>query len=196
MAEIREILAGVPRLELLALDDLDLPPDPPEDELEPHDSFEENARAKAEHFFRLTGIPTVADDSGIEVDALGGAPGVRSKRYAPGEGLEGLARDLANNRHLLERLRDVPPERRTGRYVCAAALVTGEGERRTFRGEASGVVVDEPRGEGGFGYDPHMLDPELGFTYAEMSATEKNARSHRGRAFEALRDHLIQRSDA
>lgn len=190
MGEIREILEGVRSLELLALDDLELPPDPPEDELEPHDSFEANARSKAEHYFRLTGVPTVADDSGIEVDALGGAPGVRSKRFALDRGLEGLARDLANNQYLLDRLADVPSEKRTCRYVCAAALVTREGECRTFRGEAPGLVIDDPRGEGGFGYDPHVLDRELGLTYAEMSAAQKNARSHRGRAFEALADYL------
>jgi len=190
MGEIREILEGVRSLELLALDDLELPPDPPEDELEPHDSFEANARSKAEHYFRLTGVPTVADDSGIEVDALGGAPGVRSKRFALDRGLEGLARDLANNQYLLDRLADVPSEKRTCRYVCVAALVTREGECRTFRGEAPGLVIDDPRGEGGFGYDPHVLDRELGLTYAEMSAAQKNARSHRGRAFEALADYL------
>jgi XTP/dITP diphosphohydrolase len=190
LAEIREILADLPGLELLALDDLELPPDPSEDELEPYDTFEENARSKAEHYFRLTGIPTVADDSGIEVDALGGAPGVKSKRFALEHGLTGLARDLANNRYLLERLRDVPPEKRTCRYVCVAVLVTREGARRTFRGEAPGVVVDEPRGEGGFGYDPHVLDRDLGLTYAEMAPAAKSARSHRGRAFEALRDHV------
>jgi XTP/dITP diphosphohydrolase len=190
MAEIHEILANIPALELVGLDDVELPPDPPEDELEPHDTFEGNARSKAEHYFRLAGIPTVADDSGIEVDALGGAPGVRSKRFAMERGLEGLARDLANNHYLLDLLRDVPLEKRTCKYVCVAALVTREGECRTFRGEAPGVVIDEPRGEGGFGYDPHVLDRELGLTYAEMSAAQKNGRSHRGRAFEALRDHF------
>lgn len=192
MAEIREILSDVPGLELLALDDFELPPDPPEDELEPYDSFEANARSKAEHFFALTGIPTVADDSGIEVDALGGAPGVRSKRFAPERDLEGVARDRANNRHLLASLGHVPPAERTARYVCVAALVVRPGECFTFRGEAPGVVIDRPRGGGGFGYDPHMLDPELGLTYAEMSPAEKNARSHRGRAFRALRDALVR----
>jgi XTP/dITP diphosphohydrolase len=192
MAEIREILAGVPGLELLALGELELPPDPPEDDLEPHNSFEANACSKAQHFFALTGIPTVADDSGIEVDALGGAPGVRSKRFAPNDGLDGLARDLANNRYLLASLRHVPPWKRTARYVCVAALVTRSGECVTFRGEAPGLVIDEPRGSGGFGYDPHMLDVELGLTYAEMTAAEKNARSHRGKAFRALRDVLVR----
>jgi XTP/dITP diphosphohydrolase len=191
MAEIRQILADVPELELLSLDDAGIEPSPAEDELEPHDTFEENARSKAAYFHRLSELPTVADDSGLEVDALGGEPGVRSKRFAPDEGVEGEARDLANNRHLLRLLRDVRPEERTARYVCVAALLNGEGELRTFRGEARGVVIPEARGGGGFGYDPHVLDPELGCTYAEMPAEEKNRRSHRGRAFRLLREALL-----
>lgn len=196
MSEIRQILAGVPGLELLSLDDAGIAPSAAEDELEPHDTFEENARSKAEHFHRVTGLPTVADDSGLEVDALEGEPGVRSKRFAPDEGLEGLARDLANNRHLLRLLADVRPAERTARYVCVAWYVGGEGASRSFRGEAPGLVVDEPRGSGGFGYDPHVLDLELGCTYAEMPAEEKNRRSHRGRAFRGLREALTARGSA
>ena len=190
MSEIRQILAGVPDLELMSLDDAGVAPSPAEDELEPHDTFEENARSKAEYFHRLTGLPTVADDSGLEVDFLGGEPGVRSKRFAPEAGLEGLERDLANNRHLLGLLRDVAAEERTARYVCVACLVSGTGEPCSFRGEAPGVIVDEPRGSAGFGYDPHVVDPELGCTYSEMPAREKNRRSHRGRAFRALSEVL------
>ena len=191
MSEIRQILSDVPGLELLSLDDAGVEPSAAEDGLEPHDTFEENARSKAEYFHRLTGLPTVADDSGIEVDALGGEPGVRSKRFAPEEGLEGLERDLANNRHLLRLLHEVPPGQRTARYVCVAWLVAGDGISRAARGEAPGVIVDEPRGGGGFGYDPHVLDLELGCTYAEMPAEEKNERSHRGRAFRKLREALL-----
>lgn len=190
MSEIRQILADVPGLELLSLDDAGIAPSPEEDALEPHDTFEENARSKAEHFHRVSGLPTVADDSGLEVDALGGEPGVRSKRFAPDEGLDGLARDLANNRHLLKLLRDVPASERTGRYVCVAWLVTGDGAEHSSRGEAPGLIVDEPRGSGGFGYDPHVVDPELGCTYSEMPAEEKNRRSHRGRAFRGLQGVL------
>jgi len=190
MSEIREILADVPGLEVVSLDEAGVAPSPAEDELEPYDTFEENARCKAEYFHRVSGLATVADDSGIMVDALGGEPGVRSKRFAPDEGLEGLARDLANNRHLLRQLRDVPPEERTARYVCVAWLVDEEGQASSYRGEAPGLIVDEPRGEGGFGYDPHVLDAELGCTYAEMPAEEKNRRSHRGRAFRGLREAL------
>ena len=194
MSEIRQILADVPDLELLSLGDAGVAPSPEEDELEPYDTFEENARSKAEYFHRVTGLPTVADDSGLEVDALGGEPGVRSKRFAPDEGLDGLERDLANNRHLLRLLRAVPPAERTARYVCVAWLVAGQGSSHSARGEAPGVIVDEPRGGGGFGYDPHVVDPEMGCTYAEMPAEEKNRRSHRGRAFSGLRDVLYSMS--
>ena len=191
MAEIRQILRDVPRLELLDLDQAGVMPSPEEDRLEPHDTFEENARSKAEYFHRLTGLPTVADDSGLEVDALGGEPGVRSKRFAPDEGLEGEARDAANNRYLLRLLEGVPPEKRTARYVCVACFLADGGAPRAFRGEAAGVVVSEPRGSGGFGYDPHVLDPTLDCTFAEMPADEKNRRSHRGEAFRQLRAALL-----
>lgn len=195
MAEIRQILADVPDLTVLDLDEAGIAPDPVEDDLEVYDTFEENALAKAEHFFRLAGIPTVADDSGIAADALGGAPGVRSKRFAPDTGLGGQERDDANNRHLVEQLADVPPEQRTARYVCVAALVRPGREPVFLRGEAPGRVVDEPRGSGGFGYDPHMLDTELGVTFAEMSPEQKNARSHRGAAFRALAEVLREQGE-
>ncbi len=191
MAEIRQILRDVPGLELFDLDEAGVTPSPDEDHLEPHDTFEENARSKAEYFHRLTGLPTVADDSGLEVAALGGEPGVRSKRFAPDEGLEGEARDAANNRYLLRLLERVTPEERTARYVCVACFVGNGGEPRAFRGEAAGVVVSEPRGSGGFGYDPHVLDRTLDCTFAEMPADEKNRRSHRGEAFRQLRAALL-----
>jgi len=209
MSEIREILGVVPGLELLDLDDAGIGPSPAEDDLEPYDTFEENARSKAEYFHRLSGLPTVADDSGLEVDALGGAPGVRSKRFAPGDDLDGLERDLANNRHLVERLADTAEEERTARYVCVAAFVEGAsiGDRHAllepgadttifFRGEAAALVIEVPRGNGGFGYDPHMLDPDRGRTFAEMSPEEKNAKSHRGKAFRALATVLADGMEA
>lgn len=191
MAEIRQILTDVEGLELLDLDEAGVTPSPDEDHLEPHDTFEENACSKAEYFHRLTGLPTVADDSGLEVDALGGEPGVRSKRFAPAEGLDGEERDAANNRYLLQLLHDVPHEKRTARYVCVACLVVEGEEPRAFRGEAPGLVIPEPRGAGGFGYDPHVLDPGLGCTYAEMAPDEKNRLSHRGAAFRKLREALL-----
>jgi XTP/dITP diphosphohydrolase len=193
MREIRKILAVVPGLEVLDLDEAGVPADPAEEDLEPFDTFEENARSKARWFHARSGLPTVADDSGIVVDALDGAPGVRSKRFSPEEGLTGLDRDRANNAYLVERLADVPPEERTAHYVCVAVLVDGEAEPLVCRGEAAGLILDEPRGENGFGYDPFFFDPDLGCTFAEISRDEKNERSHRGRAFRALAAALLKR---
>lgn len=191
MSEIRRILADVPNLRLLDLDEAGVAYHPDEEDLEPHETFEENARSKAEHFHRETGLPTVADDSGLAVDALRGAPGVWSKRYAPVEGIEGRERDLANNAYLLDRLGDLPPEERTARYVCVAVLVDAD-RTRVFRGEARGRILDRPVGEGGFGYDPLFYDPGVGRTFAEVTQDEKNERSHRGRAFRALAEALAR----
>lgn len=194
MVEIRKILSGVPDLRVLDLDAVEVPRSEDEDELEPYDTFEANARSKAAYFRRLTDLPTVADDSGLEVDALDGAPGVRSKRFAPaGEGLEGRARDRANNDHLVELLSDVPISERTARFVCVAVLDRGGDRVEVFRGETEGLILDRPRGTGGFGYDPHFFHRELGRTFAEMSREEKNRLSHRGRAFRALAGHLESR---
>ncbi len=197
--EIRQILEVVPNLRLLDLEEASVPYDPSEDELEPFETFEENAASKASYFRRVTGLATVADDSGLEVDLLGGAPGVRSKRFAPERGREGRERDQENNAHLLALLGDAPFENRTGRFVCVAVLERVDSERATVgdqaptvvRGVAPGVILDAPRGTGGFGYDPLFLDEELGRTFAEISPAEKNARSHRGRAFRALAKRLV-----
>jgi len=193
MREIRRILGSVPDLEVLDLDEAGVPSDPAENALEPYETFEENARSKALWFQERCGLPTVADDSGIEVDALAGAPGVRSKRFSPDQGLEGLPRDQANNAHLLRLLDGVPPERRTARYVCVAVLVEDGNPSLVCRGEAPGVILDAPRGAGGFGYDPLFYDPELDRTFAEIDRDAKNARSHRGRAFRALAERLMER---
>ena len=193
MREIRQVLGDVPGLRVLDLDDVGVHHDPAEDALEAFETFEENARAKAEFFYRRSALPTVADDSGLEVDALGGAPGVRTKRFAPAQGLAGQALDEANNRYLLERLEGVEPARRTARYVCVAVLVDGAPEAVVFRGEAEGRIGEKPLGEGGFGYDPLFLDSELGRTFAELRPAEKNARSHRGSAFSALAEELKRR---
>ncbi|MGD8319304.1 MAG: non-canonical purine NTP pyrophosphatase [Gemmatimonadota bacterium] len=190
MREIRRILTAVPELRVLDLDEAGVAYDPVEEGVEAFDTFEANARAKAEYFHGRTSLPTVADDSGLEVDALDGAPGVWSKRFAPDEGLEGEARDEANNRHLVRLLEGTPTSGRTARYVCVAVLAGMDPGRTVFRGEAPGVILDHPRGRGGFGYDPYFFDPELGKTFAEISRDEKNARSHRGRAFRALADTL------
>jgi len=183
----------VPGLKVLDLEEAGVPHDPAEDSLEPHDTFEENALSKARYFRRLSGLPTVADDSGLEVDALGGAPGVRSKRFAPDADAEGEALDEANNRHLLRSLEGTPPSRRSARYVCVAVLVNGDEHSSAFRGEAPGEILPAGRGSGGFGYDPLFFDRELGKTFAEIPRDVKNGRSHRGRAFRALAQSLRRR---
>ncbi len=151
------------------------------DAVEDADTFAANARSKALHFARATGLLTLADDSGLVVDALGGAPGVRSARYA-GQPKD----DAANNRKLIANLRGVPPDRRTARFCCAMALVTPEKVLAETTGTVEGLICDEPRGDNGFGYDPHFLLPELGRTMAELSREQKHAISHRGRALRAM----------
>ncbi|SUZ92713.1 uncharacterized protein METZ01_LOCUS45567, partial [marine metagenome] len=184
--EIRTILSGIPRLTVLDLDDIGLEWRDEEEALEPFDTFEENARSKAEYFHARTGLPTVADDSGLEVDALGGAPGVRSKRFAPVEGLTGHKLDQANNNYLVERLGALELEKRTGQYVCVAALLGFASQMIVTRGEARGLILTEPHGDGGFGYDPYFFEPDLDMTFAELHPDQKNELSHRGKAFRAL----------
>ena len=191
MQEIRKILEVVPNLRVLDLAEAGVQYDDAEGDLEPYDTFEENAASKASYFQKLTGLPTVADDSGIEIDLLGGAPGVRSKRFAPDRGLANLALDQANNEHLLASLADAPLAERTGRYVCVVVLNKGDADDVTIvRGEACGRILDAPQGSGGFGYDPLFFDEELGKTFAEIASEEKNVRSHRGKAFRALAERL------
>ena len=184
--EIRTILSGIPRLTVLDLDDIGLEWRDEEEALEPFDTFEENARSKAEYFHARTELPTVADDSGLEVDALGGAPGVRSKRFAPVEGLTGHKLDQANNNYLVERLGALELEKRTGQYVCVAALLGFASQMIVTRGEAKGLILAEHRGDGGFGYDPYFFEPNLEMTFAELHPDQKNELSHRGKAFRAL----------
>lgn len=179
--EIQEILAAFPELEIVSLDALGFEETPEEDALEVFDSFEENALAKARHFARLTGHLTLADDSGICVDALGGAPGVRSRRFAPGPDLRGAEQDQANNAHLLQQLAGLPESGRGARYVCAAALAGGSRDA-VFLGTCDGVVLEEPRGTGGFGYDPLFYIPTERRTFGELAPDRKNEISHRGRA--------------
>lgn len=200
MQEIRRILATVTGLDVVSLEEAGIGYLPEEEALEPFETFEENALSKARHFAARSGLPTVADDSGITVDALDGAPGVRSKRFAPDGGavsyeVDGQALDDANNQYLIERLRDVPPEHRSARYVCVASFVeAADSKPMFFRGEAHGRIVEKPAGSGGFGYDPHVFHEDLGRTYAEMTSTEKDARSHRGAAFRALAAYLSSRA--
>jgi XTP/dITP diphosphohydrolase len=188
--EIRRILA-VPGIDLVDPDSVGLAALPEEDALEPYDTFEENASSKARYFWQRSGLPSVADDSGIVVDALDGAPGVRSKRFAPvPPGTPDSQRDPANNAYLLERLGGLPQPSRTARYVCVVALCRGPDDLVSFRGESEGFVGESPSGSGGFGYDPLFVDAGSGRTFAELSGPEKDERSHRGIAFRMLAEHL------
>jgi len=191
--EIREILGGPAARAVVSLAELGVEPDPAEDAVEAFETFRENAIAKARFFVRRTGRPTIAEDSGIVVPVLGGEPGARSKRFAAASGLEGIELDQANNRLLLERLRDVPPEARAAYYVCAAAVVHPDApdRARVFIGTCSGRIAEAPRGTGGFGYDPLFEVPGLDATFAELPAAEKHRRSHRARAFRALAASLF-----
>lgn len=149
---------------------------------EPHDTYLDNALEKAREVAAALGVPAVADDSGLEVDALAGAPGPRSARYA-GED----ATDAENLAALLEALRAVPAGRRDARYRCVAAVAWPGGGEVWAEGVCEGRIADEPRGSGGFGYDPAFLPTGHDRTMAELADREKDALSHRGRAFRALR---------
>jgi XTP/dITP diphosphohydrolase len=152
---------------------------------EPHDTYLENALAKAREVAAALGVPALADDSGIEVDALGGAPGPRSARYA-GEG----ATDQRNLAALLEALRGVPAGGRTARYRCVAALAWPDTGEVWAEGTCEGTLTARPRGVGGFGYDPAFVPEGGDLTMAELSSADKDRVSHRGRAFRSLRDRL------
>jgi XTP/dITP diphosphohydrolase len=188
LRELRALFATL-GLEPIDLQAAGLEESPDEDALEAYDTFEANALAKARHFHVLSGLPTVADDSGLAVDALEGAPGVHSKRYANAAGASADV-DRANNAKLQQALSGISDRR--ARFVCAAAYVDDDGELVT-RGEAPGRILTEARGEGGFGYDPYFLSDELGLTFAEASIPEKERVSHRGRAFRALVGALQER---
>ncbi|MCV7414061.1 RdgB/HAM1 family non-canonical purine NTP pyrophosphatase [Mycolicibacterium litorale] len=182
LAELHRVLdaAGVSGLNLLSLDDV-----APFDEApETGATFEDNALAKARDAYRATGVATVADDSGLEVDALNGMPGVLSARWAGFAG-EAAEKDGANTALLLAQLRDVPDERRGAGFVSACALVDGAQEV-VVRGVWRGSIVRAPRGDGGFGYDPVFLPDDSERTAAELSPAEKDAVSHRGRALAQL----------
>ncbi len=183
LAELRELLK-LERGELVSLADLGIADDP----AETGETFETNARIKARFGARRTGLPTLADDSGLEVDALAGGPGVRTKRYAGPS-----ATDVDNNRKLLAALDGLPPEQRGGRYVCVLAVALPRPGAalaeavpiRTVRATTRGRIATAPRGTGGFGYDP-IFEPEGeppgGRTFGQWSAAAKHAVSHRGRA--------------
>ena len=178
--ELAHLLADLD-VEVISLADRPEVPDVVED----GDTFTANAVKKARAVAAVTGLPALADDSGLEVDALHGLPGVQSARYA-GVGHD----DAANNRKLLAALAGVPPARRTARFRCAIALADPTGALgaavEVREGACEGVILDAPRGTGGFGYDPHFLDPATGLTAAELPLERKNELSHRGKAMRAL----------
>jgi XTP/dITP diphosphohydrolase len=165
------------------------PEDFPEckDVKEDGNTFEANAIKKAEYIFKCSGITAIADDSGLEVDALNGAPGVLSARYAGDS-----ADDRANIRKLLTEMQDVPSEKRSARFVCCIALAS-RSEVKTFFGYVEGTIGTEPRGDKGFGYDPIFFPKGSHRTFAEMSEEEKNAISHRGKALKKLQSYLKEK---
>jgi XTP/dITP diphosphohydrolase len=183
LEELRALFAGE-GIAVVDLNQAGIPESSDEEGLECHRSFEENALAKARHFHRLAGgRVVVADDSGLEVIALGNEPGVRSRRWSGRTDLGGAALDEANNALLVERLRHACDRR--ARFVCAAAWCSGS-RAVVAVGEVAGTIVDTPEGENGFGYDPYFHAPELGTTMAAASVVEKQEVSHRGRAVRAL----------
>lgn len=187
--EARRVLEAAQH-EVLFPEEVGLTESGAEETLETDSSFEGNARRKADYFAGLSGLPTVADDSGLEVFALEGAPGVYSRRWA---GVTGTAAevDAANNAELLRRLAETPPEARGARYRCVLVLVQPPASiAGIFEGSCRGRILEAPRGRGGFGYDPLFLSDDLGKTFGEAAAEEKNRVSHRGRALARLVSRL------
>lgn len=202
MRELREIFS---QTSLVVTDPLELgiPESPIEHDLERFNTFEANALAKARYFMlKSGGLPTVADDSGLVVDALGGLPGVRSKRWSGRSDLQDQALDKANNLKLVRELEAIELSPKgikakhkfpfVARYVCAAAYVDRLGEV-TASGQTTGAIIREPRGENGFGYDPYFQSEAVGGTFGEATIEQKSRVSHRGRAFRALLEALRMR---
>lgn len=189
--KLRELLplAAAAGYEAVHLAMLDLPESAEERALEQFDTFAENALAKAHYFLARTGLPTIADDSGLCVRALGERPGVRSKRFSGRDDLSGLALDAANSAALQQAVAGVAD--RSASYRCAAAFATWDWAT-VAEGRCTGRIVDTPRGTGGFGYDPWFVSDDLGCTFAEASIEAKEAVSHRGRAMRALFERLAE----
>jgi len=186
--EIRELFTGLP-FELSFPKELMLEPLPEEADLERSMSYAENAVSKARYYATRAGLAAVADDSGIEVDALGGAPGPRSARWSF------TGTDGDNNTMLLEQLAGVPEAQRGARYRCVIAYLASPGNApEIVEATCDGFILTEPRGTGGFGYDPLFFSPELKMTFAEASSSAKHRVSHRGRAFRALIEVLLRRA--
>jgi XTP/dITP diphosphohydrolase len=193
--EIRELFAGLP-IRVVFPDELSLERLPEEEGLEQADSYAGNAVAKARHFAGRSALPTVADDSGIEVDALDGGPGIHSARFAqvahavgPGQSL-----DDANNALLLARLAGIPEAQRTARYRCVVAyLETPSAAPEIVEATCEGRILSQLRGSGGFGYDPLFFSDDLQRGFGEVAPATKHRVSHRGRAFRALIEVLLRR---
>ena len=184
-AEVKRVLEAAGH-EVVFPDDVGIPAAFAEEALELADSFEANARSKAEYFCKRTGLPTLADDSGLEVLMLGGAPGVKSKRWA---GAQGTAKevDAANNAELLRRLLGAPAAKRSARYRCVMVfLTTPTAVPVVVQGETAGRILEEAEGSGGFGYDPLFWSADLGKSFGTATAEEKDGVSHRGRALAGL----------
>jgi XTP/dITP diphosphohydrolase len=184
MAELLQDLG----VRLLSLNDFPELPEIPEAGA----TFADNAAAKARAVARLTGLPALADDSGLEVEALGGRPGVFSARYAQDRTGGRAPTDEDNWRKLLAELRATPPEERQARFVCEIALAWPDGRLLTSRGELRGLITQEPRGSQGFGYDPVFWVPEYRATVAELPLVVKNRISHRGKALHKLKEMLLK----
>ncbi len=180
LEEIRQVLQGCVGTILSVADFPALP-----EIIEDGDTFEENALKKACAVASEIGKPVIADDSGLIVDSLGGRPGIFSARFA-GEG----ASDEENNMKLIRELAGIPPENRGAAFHCTIALCYPDGFFRTFEGKLEGIIVDNPRGSHGFGYDPLFFIPEYGLTLAELAPDVKNRISHRARALEKLKTYL------
>ena len=177
LREIRDLLADLP-IRPLGPAELGLPECEEEEDLEPFDTFARNALSKAKYFHARCGLPVLADDSGLCVDALGGGPGVRTRRFAPDDWADRWGRDEANNRWLLDRLANVADGARDAHYRCAVAL-TDDLQHEVVEGVVMGRIARRPRGPGGFGYDPLFVPDGYDRTYAELPKTVKAATSHR-----------------
>ena len=189
--EVRELFAGVEGVEIVFPVDLGLWVEAAETSLELGETFAQNARSKAEYFAKRTGLPTLADDSGLEVLALGGEPGVRSRRWSGVTGPEAEV-DKANNAMLLRRLAGANEARRRARYRCVLAYCPKVGSMTAlFEGACTGRILEEPAGTGGFGYDPLFFSDDLGKSFGEATPEEKHVVSHRGRAFAAFKTGVL-----
>lgn len=176
--EIKEILAGFP-IEVVSMKEMNITADIEENGV----TFEENSLIKARKVSKLTGLPAMADDSGLEVDYLNGEPGIYSARY--------LGRDTDynyKNNYIIEKLKNVKDEERSARFVCVISLVLPDGREFIKKGVMEGMIAYEIKGENGFGYDPVFYLPEYGMTSAELSGEEKNKISHRGKALGAMKE--------